>query len=47
MHNASTDELRDQAQSDGMVILREFGMSLARDGITTLDEIVRETVVDG
>ncbi|MCC9644424.1 Flp pilus assembly complex ATPase component TadA [Rhodopirellula sp. JC740] len=47
MRNASTDELRDQAQSDGMIILREFGMNLARDGITTLDEIVRETVVDG
>ncbi|MEM6979894.1 MAG: ATPase, T2SS/T4P/T4SS family [Planctomycetota bacterium] len=47
MGNASTDELRDQAQSDGMITLRDFGMNLARDGITTLDEIVRETVVDG
>ncbi|MEM6364197.1 MAG: ATPase, T2SS/T4P/T4SS family [Planctomycetota bacterium] len=47
MGSASTDELRDQAQSDGMITLRDFGMNLARDGITTLDEIVRETVVDG
>ncbi|MEM1228639.1 MAG: ATPase, T2SS/T4P/T4SS family [Planctomycetota bacterium] len=47
MGNASTDELRDKAQADGMVTLREFGMNLARDGITTLDEVVRETVVDG
>jgi len=46
MGNASTDELRDKAQADGMITLRDFGMNLARDGITTLDEVVRETVVD-
>lgn len=42
--NASTDELRDEGQRGGMVPLREFGMQLAADGITTLEEIVRETV---
>ncbi len=44
MGNASTDELRNQAQKDGMITLRDFGMSLANNGITSLDEIVRETI---
>ncbi|MCL4159705.1 UNVERIFIED_CONTAM: hypothetical protein GTU68_047037 [Idotea baltica] len=46
MGNSSTDELRDEAESDGMVTLREFGMNLAADGVTTLDEVIRETVQD-
>ncbi|WP_153555415.1 GspE/PulE family protein [Roseimaritima sediminicola] len=44
MANASTDEIRDQSQKDGMVTLRDFGMRLAEDGITSLDEVVRETI---
>ncbi|WP_145387384.1 GspE/PulE family protein [Stieleria neptunia] len=44
MGNASTDELRDEAAKDGMTTLREAGMTMAYDGITTLDEVVRETV---
>ena len=44
MGNASTDELREEARKGGMTTLREFGMRLASDGITTLDEVVRETV---
>ena len=44
MSNASTDELRDEAQKFGMVPLREFGIAVAADGITTLDEVIRETV---
>jgi len=47
MGNASTDAIRDQAQKDGMITLREFGMSLATNGITSLDEIVRETIEEG
>ncbi len=47
MAKASTDDIRSKAQSDGMILLREYGMNLAKQGITTLDEIVRETVVDG
>ncbi len=42
--NASTDELREEARRNGMVPLREFGIAMAADGITTLDEIIRETV---
>lgn len=44
MSNASTDELRDEAQKFGMTPLREFGIAVAADGITTLDEVIRETV---
>jgi len=46
MGNASTDELRDEAQKFGMVPLREFGIAVAADGITTLDEVIRETVAE-
>ncbi len=42
--NASTDELRDEAVRGGMVPLRQFGLNLAEDGITTLEEVIRETV---
>ncbi|MEO1525451.1 MAG: ATPase, T2SS/T4P/T4SS family [Planctomycetota bacterium] len=44
MGNASTDDLRDEAEKDGMISLREAGLKLSYDGITTLDEVVRETV---
>ena len=47
MANASTDELRNQAQKDGMITLREFGMQLACSGITSLEEVVRETIEEG
>lgn len=47
MANASTDELRNQAQKDGMITLREFGMGLASNGITSLEEVVRETIEEG
>ncbi len=47
MANASTDELRNQAQKDGMITLREFGMGLAALGITSLEEVVRETIEEG
>jgi len=44
MAKVSTDEIRDQAQKDGMITLREFGMGLAGEGITSLEEVVRETI---
>ena len=44
--NASTDELREEARKFGMTPLREFGIAMAGDGITTLDEVIRETVQD-
>ena len=46
MGNASTDEIRDEAVKNGMICLRDFGMAVAADGVTTLDEVIRETVSD-
>jgi type IV pilus assembly protein PilB len=40
---ASTVELRDQAVSEGMLTLRMDGMKKLERGITTLEEVVKET----
>jgi type IV pilus assembly protein PilB len=41
---ASALELRKKAIEDGMITLRESGLHKIRSGITTLEEVVRETV---
>jgi len=41
---ASSLELRKKAVEDGMITLRESGLQKVRAGITTLEEVVRETV---
>jgi type IV pilus assembly protein PilB len=41
---ASALELRKKAVDDGMITLRESGLQKIRGGVTTLDEVVRETV---
>jgi len=41
---ASALELRKKAIEDGMITLRESGMQKIRNGLTTLEEVVRETV---
>jgi type IV pilus assembly protein PilB len=41
---ASALELRKKAIEDGMISLRESGLHKIRNGLTTLDEVVRETV---
>jgi type IV pilus assembly protein PilB len=46
MQACSRDELRDAARSFGMVTLRDAGMSAAYAGNTTLDEVIRETVLE-
>lgn len=46
MQNASVDDLRKAAVGFGMVTLRESGMSKAFDGVTTLEEVVRETILE-
>jgi type IV pilus assembly protein PilB len=43
---ASGDDIRDIARQQGMTTLREAGLKLIFDGLTTIDEIVRETVVE-
>lgn len=44
--NASVDEMRNLARSHGMTTLREAGLKLIFDGVTTIDEVVRETVME-
>ena len=41
---ASALELRKKAIDDGMITLRESGLHKIRNGLTTLEEVVRETV---
>ncbi len=41
---ASALELRKKAVDDGMITLRESGLHKIRDGVTTIEEVVRETV---
>ncbi len=41
---ASALELRKKAIDDGMITLRESGLYKIRNGITTIEEVVRETV---
>ncbi len=44
--NASTDEIRNLGRHQGMTTLREAGLKLIFDGVTTIDEVVRETVIE-
>jgi type IV pilus assembly protein PilB len=46
MRNASTDEIRDRARSYGMITLRDAGMAAALGGLTSLEEVVRETILE-
>jgi type IV pilus assembly protein PilB len=43
---ASTDELRAACRAQGMGTLREAGMRALFSGITTIEEVVRETVLE-
>jgi type IV pilus assembly protein PilB len=45
MNSASTGLLREAAQRNGMRTLRESGLLAIYDGITTIEEIVKETVM--
>ncbi len=43
-NNANVDEIRNYSRSQGMITLREAGLKLIFDGLTTIDEVVRETI---
>ena len=43
---ASTDQLRDACRKHGMTTLREAGLHAIFNGVTTIEEIVRETVLE-
>ncbi|MFG0258668.1 MAG: GspE/PulE family protein [Phycisphaerales bacterium JB043] len=44
MNQASTSVLRDAARKRGMKTLRESGLNSIYEGLTTIDEVVRETI---
>jgi len=44
MIGASALELRKRAIEDGMITLRQSGLYKVREGVTTIEEVVRETV---
>ena len=46
MKHASTGVLRQEARKRGMRVLRESGLLTLYDGVTTLEEIVRETIAE-
>ncbi len=46
LESAQEHKIRDQSRIEGMRTLRENGVRLALEGLTTLDEIVRVTVGD-
>ena len=45
LQGASTDELRKKAQDEGMLTLRQSGLQKARDGMTSLEEVLKVTLV--
>ena len=45
MNNASTNVLRAAARRNGMIMLRENGLELLYSGVTTIAEVVRETLL--
>ncbi|MCK5566172.1 MAG: Flp pilus assembly complex ATPase component TadA [Planctomycetes bacterium] len=44
MNRASTSVLRDAARKNGMTTLRENGLRIIYEGITTIEEVARETI---
>ena len=46
IRNASTEELRETARKGGMVTLRDSGMLGVFDGLTTAEEVIRETILE-
>jgi type IV pilus assembly protein PilB len=44
--SANEDDIRESALKNGMITLREAGLSRVLEGITTVEEIVRSTVED-
>jgi type IV pilus assembly protein PilB len=45
VQRASAIELRRKAIECGMITLRESGLYKLRDGLTTMEEVVKETVL--
>jgi type IV pilus assembly protein PilB len=45
LQGCSSDELKEQAVRDGMITLRQDGLIKVKRGITTLDEVLKETAL--
>ena len=45
LSGATAIELRRRATEEGMVGLRQSGLQKIRDGVTTIEEVVRESVL--
>jgi type IV pilus assembly protein PilB len=45
LSGASAIELRRKALEEGMIGLRQSGLQKIREGITTIEEVVRESVL--
>ena len=46
VQGASADELRERAKAYGMIPLRDAGMDAIFEGLTTTDEVIRETILE-
>ncbi|MBI1900588.1 MAG: Flp pilus assembly complex ATPase component TadA [Planctomycetia bacterium] len=46
VRNASTDDLREAARGFGLVTLRDAGMDAVYSGVTTAEEVIRETIIE-
>ena len=46
LKDATTDQIRDQARLEGMITLRESGLNKIKAGITTIEEVLRETALE-
>jgi type IV pilus assembly protein PilB len=47
MNHASTNVLRTASQRAGMRLLRDAGLAAMYDGVTTIEEVVKETIAEG
>ena len=45
LESKSTQEIREQARTEGMRTLRDAGMLKIYEGLTTIEEVVRETII--
>jgi type IV pilus assembly protein PilB len=45
LEGAPVSELRRQAMAEGMVTLRQSGLKKVREGLTSMDDVIRETVM--
>jgi type IV pilus assembly protein PilB len=46
VQHASTQVLRNEAKKRGMRTLRQCGLLAIYDGVTTIEEVVRETLME-